>query len=404
MAKLTVRDIDFKGKRVLCRVDFNVPLEKGTQRVSDNLRIKSALPTIRYLLDGGAKLILMSHLGRPKGEVKAEYSLAPVRAELENLLSRSISFAPDCTSSETKAMAANLKEGEILLLENLRFHKGETKNEPQFAAELASLGDIFVNDAFGTAHRAHASTEGVPQILKNGVAGFLLEKELRFLIEELTAAKRPIVAVLGGAKVSGKIDVIHNLLDKVDSVIIGGGMVFTFYKALGYEIGNSLLEEDRIEMAAEIIDLFKTRGVELQLPVDILVADEFKNGSHTEVVSAGNMPMGKIGVDIGPQTIDQFTEIISKARTVIWNGPMGVFEIDDFAKGTREIAMAIGKLDKSKSLTIVGGGDSAAAVAAFDLADCFTHISTGGGASLELLEGKVLPGVAILDDELTKQD
>ena len=397
MPKLSVRNLSMKGRRVLCRVDFNVPLD-ALGRVTDNLRIRAALPTIRLMREAGARVILMSHLGRPKGGPEEKYSLKPVRAELASLLGCPVALAPDCTSEETKRMAQALQDGEVLLLENLRFHPGEEKNEPAFVAALAGLGDLYVNDAFGTAHRAHASTEGVARRLGGGAAGLLMEQELRFLHDELAAPRRPFVAVLGGAKVSGKIDVIRNLLDKVETVIVGGGMIFTFYKAMGLEIGRSLLEEDRVALAAEILELFRAQGVELLLPVDVVVAQAVAAGSPVRICPCEALPADGIGVDIGPASVEAIQRRLADAGTVIWNGPMGVFEIADFAAGTRAVAEAIGECTARGAVTVVGGGDSAAAVQAFGLGENFSHISTGGGASLELLEGKELPGVAALSE------
>jgi len=397
MAKLSVRDVELKGRRVLCRVDFNVPLD-AERRVTDNLRIRAALPTLRLMLEKGARLILMSHLGRPKGAPETKYSLAPVREELEKLLGRPVAFATDCVGDEALAQAMALRDGEVLLLENLRFHAGEEKNEESFTAALARLGEVYVNDAFGTAHRAHASTEGVARHLGGGAAGLLMEQELRYLHDELAHPRRPLVAVLGGAKVSGKIDVITHLMDKVDTVIVGGGMIFTFYKAMGLEIGRSLLEADRVEMAAEILERFRLRGVELLLPVDVVVASAVEAGATTQVCPREALPADGIGVDIGPETLALYRSRLRAAATVVWNGPMGVFEIADFAHGTRGVAEAIGEATALGASTVVGGGDSAAAVQAFGLEKAFSHISTGGGASLELLEGKALPGVVALSD------
>ncbi len=397
MAKLSVRDLDVRGRRVLCRVDFNVPLD-AEGKVTDNLRIRAALPTLKLLLEKGARLVLMSHLGRPKGAPEAKYSMAPVRGELEKLLGCGVAFANDCVGPEAEAMSLALQDGQVLLLENLRFHGGEEKNDAQFAARLAGLGEVYVNDAFGTAHRAHASTEGVARLLGGGAAGLLMEQELRYLHEELARPRRPFVAVLGGAKVSGKIDVLTHLMDKVDTVIVGGGMIFTFYKAMGLEIGRSLLEADRVEMAAEILERFRLRGVELLLPTDVVVASAVEAGAHTQICPVDAIPATGIGVDIGPRSVAQFQQRLGAASTVVWNGPMGVFEIPEFAHGTRAVAQAIGLATAKGAATVVGGGDSAAAVQAFGLEDAFSHISTGGGASLELLEGRVLPGVAALSE------
>jgi phosphoglycerate kinase len=393
----TLETLSVQDRRVLCRVDFNTPLDANKAEVADDLRIRAALPTLKFLLEKGARLILMSHLGRPKGKVNPDFSLEPVRRRLETLLELPVKLAPDCTSEETKSLCDNLKAGEVLLLENLRFHPGETANDPEFVAALAALGDVYVNDAFGTAHRAHASTEGVPRLLGGGAPGFLMQKELRFLIDGLKDAKRPLLAVLGGAKVSGKIDVLTHLADEVDAVIVGGGMMFTFYKALGLEIGSSLLEEDRIEMATELIALYKRKGVELLLPNDVLVADRFAPDAETRVVSRDDIPAGWIGVDIGPDSLKQFETVIAKAGTILWNGPMGVFEIEAFAAGTKGLASAMCRATEGGALSIVGGGDSAAAVKQFGLDGGFSHVSTGGGASLEILEGKQLPGVVALE-------
>lgn len=394
MAKKTVEDVNVKGKRVLVRVDFNVPLQDG--KVADDKRITAALPTVKYLLEHGAKVILCSHLGRPKGERKMEFSLAPVAERLKELLPGvRISFAPDCIGKETEKMAGELREGEILLLENLRFHKEEEKNDPDFARKLASLADIYVSDAFGTVHRAHASTAGVAQYLP-AVAGFLIGKELSVMGGALENPVRPFVAILGGAKVADKIGVITNLLNKCDTLIIGGGMAYTFFKALGYNIGNSLLDADSIELAKKLMLDADAKGVKMLLPVDTVVAREFKADAEYMTVDSDRIPDGYMGMDIGEKTAKLFGEEIRKAGTVIWNGPMGVFEFEAFAGGTRAVAKA---LAESGAVTIVGGGDSAAAVEQLGFADKMTHISTGGGASLEFLEGLELPGVACLLDK-----
>ena len=394
MAKKTVEDVNVKGKRVLVRVDFNVPLQDG--KVADDKRITAALPTVKYLLEHGAKVILCSHLGRPKGERKMEFSLAPVAERLKELLPGvRISFAPDCIGKETEKMAGDLREGEILLLENLRFHKEEEKNDPDFAKKLASLADIYVSDAFGTVHRAHASTAGVAQYLP-AVAGFLIGKELSVMGGALENPVRPFVAILGGAKVADKIGVITNLLNKCDTLIIGGGMAYTFFKALGYNIGNSLLDADSIELAKKLMLDADAKGVKMLLPVDTVVAREFKADAEYMTVDSDRIPDGYMGMDIGEKTAKLFGEEIRKAGTVVWNGPMGVFEFDAFAKGTVAVAEACAEC---KGTTIIGGGDSASAVKKLGYADKMTHISTGGGASLEFLEGKVLPGVAALDDK-----
>lgn len=394
MNKKTIEDIDVRGKKVLVRVDFNVPLDKE-QNITDDTRIRAALPTIKYLLDNNAKVILMSHLGRPKGEFKPEFSLAPVAKRLEELLNTKVTMAEDVIGESAKAAVDALKEGEVVLLENVRFHKEETKNDPEFAKALASFGEIYVNDAFGTAHRAHASTEGVARYLP-AVAGYLIKKELEVMGKALSDPERPFVAILGGAKVSDKIGVIENLIDKVDTLIIGGGMAYTFFKARGYEIGDSLLEEDKIDLARSLEEKAKAKGVKLLLPVDNVIAKEFKADAEHKVVSSEEIPAGWQGLDIGPKSCELFGEEIKKAKTVVWNGPMGVFEMPAFAKGTEAIARY---MSECQGTTIIGGGDSAAAVEQLGFADKMTHISTGGGASLEFLEGKELPGVAALNDK-----
>lgn len=391
MDRLTVKDIDVKNKKVLVRVDFNVPLD-DERNITDDTRIRAALPTIEYLLENGAAVILMSHLGRPKG-VDDALRLDPVAVRLQELLNRPVTKVDDCVGPEVEAAAAKLQPGDVLLLDNLRFHPEETANDPAFAKQLASLADVYVNDAFGAAHRAHASTAGVAEYLP-AVAGFLLAKEIEVLGAALENPERPFVAVLGGAKVSDKIGVIRNLLTKVDSLLIGGGMAYTFLKALGHEIGRSLLDEERIPLAKELMNEAKERGVKLVLPVDIVVADDFSNDANTQIVAADSIPSDWEGLDIGPKTRELYAEIIGGARTVIWNGPVGAFEMPAFSAGTRAIAEAMAK---SSATTIIGGGDSAAAVEQFGLADAMTHISTGGGASLEFLEGKELPGVVALN-------
>ncbi len=395
MNKKTVRDVDLAGKRVLVRVDFNVPLEGD--RVTDDTRVRAAIPTLRYILDQKPRaLILMSHLGRPKGEPKPEFSLRPVVPVLSALLGTDVAFAEDCVGPKAKEAAAALPEGGVLLLENTRFHAGETKNDPALSAELAELGDIYVNDAFGSAHRAHASTVGVTNHLP-AVAGFLMEKELQYLSSAIASPQRPFVAILGGAKVSDKIGVIEALLQKVDKLLIGGGMANTFFKAQGYGVGESLVEEEVLQTAAELLE---KSGERLYLPVDVVIADAFANDANTQVVSpADGVPAGWRILDIGPKTLEVFQKALEDARTVVWNGPMGVFEMDNFAKGTQEIAHILARLTEKGTATIIGGGDSAAAVQQAGLADKMTHISTGGGASLELLEGRVLPGVAALQDK-----
>ncbi len=394
MAKMTVQDVDVKGKRVLVRVDFNVPLEDG--KVADDKRITAAMPTIKYLLENKARIILCSHLGRPKGERNMAFSLAPVAKRLAELLpDTKITFAEDCVGKDAMDKAMALKDGEILLLENLRFHKEEEKNDPAFAKELASLAELYVSDAFGTVHRAHASTAGVAAYLP-AVAGFLIGKELGFMGSALENPVRPFVAILGGAKVSDKIGVIKNLLSKCDSLIIGGGMAYTFFKAKGYGIGTSLLDAESIDLAKELMEEAKTRGVKLLLPVDTVVGKEFAENTEYKSVASNEIPDGWMGLDIGEKSRAIFAEEIKKAKTVIWNGPMGVFEFPNFAKGTAAVAEACAECDGT---TIIGGGDSASAVKKLGYASKMSHISTGGGASLEFLEGKVLPGVAALNDK-----
>jgi phosphoglycerate kinase len=395
MSKKTLEDLQVSGKKVLVRVDFNVPLNKE-RKITDDTRIRAALPTIRYLLDQNAKVILMSHLGRPKGTgFEADFSMAPVAKRLGELLNMEIKAAEDVIGDSAKALVENIKEGEVVLLENLRFHKAETKNEPDFAKALASFGEIYINDAFGTAHRAHASTEGVAHYLP-AAAGYLLKKELEILGKALDNPDRPFVAILGGAKVSDKIGVIRNLITKVDTLVIGGGMAYTFFKAMGYEIGNSLLEEDKVELAYELLKQAEEKGVKLLLPVDTVVAAEFKADADHKVVLSSEMPAGWQGLDIGPESRKEFGEAIVNARLVVWNGPMGVFEMPAFAKGTEAIA---DYMSQCGGTTIIGGGDSAAAVEQLGYADKMTHISTGGGASLEFLEGIELPGVAALSEK-----
>jgi phosphoglycerate kinase len=393
MGKKTVRDIDLKKKRVLVRVDFNVPLKEG--KITDDTRITAALPTLTYILDQkGSCLVLMSHLGRPKKPDK-ENSLAPVAERLSELLGRKVSLAPDCIGAETEAVVKAMKPGDVVLLENVRFHPEEEKNDPEFARKLALLGDVYVNDAFGTAHRAHASTEGVAKILP-GVAGFLMEKEIKFLGGVFENPAKPFVAVIGGAKVSTKIAVLEALLPRVTTMIIAGGMTFTFSKAQGHSIGKSLIEQDFLPTATAFLDKARQAGVEVLFPVDHVVGAEFAETAKAEPVDGVDVPEGKMAMDIGPKTIALFRDRIVKAKTVIWNGPMGVFEFPEFSKGTQEIARAVADC---KGTTVVGGGDSVAAVNQFGLADRITHVSTGGGASLELLEGKQLPGVVALQDK-----
>ncbi len=393
MSKKTVRDIDLKGKRVIVRVDFNVPQDKGG-KITDNNRIVGALPTIQYLIDQSARVVLMSHLGRPKGEFNMKYSLAPAAERLSELLGRPVRMAKDVIGEDADRVVASLKEGEVCLLENLRFHKEEEKNDPEFARKLASYGDVYVNDAFGTAHRAHASTEGVAHYLP-AVSGFLIEKELKFLGSAVEEPERPFVAILGGAKVADKIGVINNLLEKVDALIIGGGMAYTFVKAQGGEIGTSLLDAERLDYALEMIAKAKEKGVKLLLPEDSVAADAYSNDANIQVVDSYHIPEGYMALDIGPKAQKAFAEAIRGAKTVVWNGPMGVSEMSNFASGTVAVAEAMAQSD---AVTIIGGGDSAAAVVQLGFADKMSHISTGGGASLEFLEGLELPGVAALND------
>lgn len=394
MNKKTVKDIDLKGKKVFVRCDFNVPMDEN-QNITDNTRIVAALPTIKYLLEQNCKIILASHLGRPKGEVKPEFSLKPVAKELSKLLGKDVIMANDVIGEDATSKAENLKEGEIMLLENVRFHREETDNDPEFAKKLASMAEIFVNDAFGTAHRAHASTTGIADYIP-GVAGFLIEKELKFLGNAINNPERPFVAILGGAKVSDKIGVIDSLLDKVDTLMIGGGMAYTFFKAQGYNVGNSLCEVEKTDLALEEMKKAKAKGVKLLLPIDTKIGKEFKPDTESKTVAWTEIPDEWEGFDIGEKTIEMFKKELQNAKTVIWNGPLGLFEFDQFAIGTNEIAKTLADLDAT---TIIGGGDSAAAVTKAGLADKMTHISTGGGASLEFLEGKKLPGIECLQDK-----
>lgn len=394
--KKTIRDIDLKGKRVLIRCDFNVPLDSN-QNITDDTRIRAALPTLEYLVTQGAKVVVMSHLGRPKGKAAAEFSLAPVAVRLAELLGKQVEFADSdvVVDDSVKEKVAALKDGDLLLLQNVRFRKEETDNEPGFAKELASLGDVFVQEAFGTAHRAHASTAGVADYLPC-VSGFLIEKEVKFLGSALQNPQRPFVAIMGGAKVGDKIKVIENLLTKVDTLIIGGGMSYTFYKAMGLEIGTSILDADNIDLAKMLLEKATSLNVKLLLPVDIVCADKFSNDAKYQTYSRDQIPSNMMGLDIGEETVKLYSEEIAKAKTVVWNGPMGVFEMENFAKGTKAIAEALATSDAT---TIIGGGDSAAAVEQFGLADKMSHISTGGGASLEFLEGKILPGISIIEEK-----
>ena len=396
MPKLSVADVELKGRRVLMRVDFNVPLSEDGRKVEDDARIAAALPTIEHVLKEGGKLILMSHLGRPKGQVRENLRLGPVAEKLSELLGRPVGMAPDCVGEEVEKLASSVAEGEALLLENLRFHKGETKNDAGFAEKLAGLGDVYLNDAFGTMHRAHASTEGVTKHFEQRAAGFLVAKELESFSRALDAPEKPFVAILGGAKVSDKIGVIENLLDKVDCLVIGGGMAYTFEKAQGHAIGASLVEDDKLDLARELLKKAKEKGGDVVLPVDHVAADAFRADARTKVVEVGQIPDGWQGLDIGPKTIEAFKAAIAGAKTVVWNGPVGVFEMEAFARGTYELARAVAE---SGAVSVIGGGDSARAVKEAGVADRMTHISTGGGASLELLEGRTLPGVAALTDK-----
>ncbi len=397
MNKKTLKDIDVRNKRVLVRCDFNVPLDEN-KNITDDIRITSSLPTINFLLDNGASVILMSHLGRPKGEANQKYSLLPVAKRLSELLGKQVIFA-ECdmiVDNNVKATASSLKSGDVMLLQNTRFRKEEEKNSEEFAKDLASLGDLYVNDAFGTAHRAHASNAGVCRYLPSAV-GFLVEKEIEVMGNALENPKRPLTAILGGAKVSDKIAVIENLLNIADNILVGGGMAYTFLKSMGYPIGTSLLEEERVELAKELIEKSKVKNVNLILPVDTVVAKEFKNDAEFCTVDSDKIPEGFMGLDIGEKTIEVFSKIIKESKTIIWNGPLGVFEMDNFAKGTNSIAEYIAK--NKEAVSIIGGGDSAAAIEKAGLADRITHISTGGGASLEFLEGKSLPGIEAVDNK-----
>ncbi|HCL4438993.1 TPA: phosphoglycerate kinase [Clostridium botulinum] len=394
--KKSIEDIDVKGKKVLVRCDFNVPLNEG--KITDENRLVGALPTIKYLMEKSAKIILCSHMGKPKGEPKKELSLLPVAKRLSEILNKEVIFADDdnVVGENAKKAVEDMKDGDVVLLQNTRYRKEETKNEEVFSKELASLADVFVNDAFGTAHRAHCSTVGVTNYLKEAACGYLIQKELKFLGNAVEKPERPFVAILGGAKVSDKINVINNLLDKVDTLIIGGGMGYTFLKAQGYTIGNSLVEEDKVEYSKEMIDKAKEKGVNLLLPIDNVVADKFDKDASPVVTEDQNIGEGYMGLDIGPKTAKIYSDAIKSAKTVVWNGPMGVFEFKSFANGTIEVAKAMADSD---AVTIIGGGDSAAAVNILGFGDKMTHISTGGGASLEFLEGKELPGIAALNDK-----
>ncbi|MCM3567463.1 phosphoglycerate kinase [Neobacillus mesonae] len=394
MNKKTLKDVDVKGKRVFCRVDFNVPMQEG--KITDETRIRAALPTIQYLIEQGAKVILASHLGRPKGKVVEEMRLTPVAARLSELLGKEVKKADEAFGDSVKALIDTMQEGDVLLLENVRFYPGEEKNDPELAQSFAELADLYVNDAFGAAHRAHASTEGIAHHLP-AVSGFLMEKELDVLGKALSNPERPFTAIIGGAKVKDKIGVIENLLELVDNLIIGGGLAYTFVKAQGFEIGKSLLEEDKIELAKSFMEKAKAKGVNFYMPVDVVVADDFSENANTNVVSIKEIPADWEALDIGPKTAAVYRDVIEKSKLVIWNGPMGVFEIDKFAQGTKAVAQALA--DAKDTYSVIGGGDSAAAVEKFGLADKMSHISTGGGASLEFMEGKALPGVVALNDK-----
>lgn len=395
LANLTAADLS--GKRVLVRVDFNVPLDEQGN-ITDDTRIRAALPTIQYLTSNGAKVLLTSHFGRPKGKVNDKMRLTPVAHRLSELLGQPVTKCDDCIGDEVAKAVAGMQNGQVALLENVRFYAEEETNDPEFAKQLASVADLYVNDAFGTAHRAHASTEGVTHYLKPAVAGFLIEKELQYLQSAIENPQRPLAAIVGGSKVSSKITVIETLLDKVDKLLIGGGMIFTFYKARGLSVGKSLVEDEFLDLAKTLEAKAKEKGVTLLLPTDVVVADAFSPDANTQTVSVEAIPDGWMGLDIGPESVKVFQEALADCKTVIWNGPMGVFEMEKFAKGTEAIARTLADLTKTGTSTIIGGGDSVAAVEKVGVADQMSHISTGGGASLELLEGKVLPGIAALDD------
>ena len=398
MSKLTIKDIDTAGKRVLVRVDFNAPLDAAGQ-ITDDTRIRAALPTIEHLLAQGAAVILMSHLGRPKGTPVAEMSLAPVAQALSKLLGREVEMAADCIGDKVASQAAGLVAGQVLLLENLRFHAAEEQNDASFARALAGLADLYVNDAFGAAHRAHASTEGVTRFIDTAVSGLLMEREVAYLDEALKNPQRPFIAILGGKKISGKIEVIEHLLDKVDVLLIGGGMSYTFFKAMGLQIGDSLLEEDRLDTAKNILAQAEAKAVEFLLPIDCVVADRFAVDAQTQVVARDAMPEGWEGMDIGPETRKLYADKVAGGGTVVWNGPLGVFEMQPFAQGTLQVAEALVAATGAGAMSIIGGGDTAAALTQAGLAEGMTHISTGGGASLECMGGRVLPGVEALADK-----
>ncbi|MEW4150155.1 phosphoglycerate kinase [Bacillus thuringiensis] len=394
MNKKSIRDVDLKGKRVFCRVDFNVPMKEG--KITDETRIRAALPTIQYLVEQGAKVILASHLGRPKGQAVEELRLTPVAARLGELLGKDVKKADDAFGPVAQEMVAAMNEGDVLVLENVRFYAGEEKNDAELAKEFAALADIFVNDAFGAAHRAHASTAGIADYLP-AVSGLLMEKELDVLGKALSNPERPFTAIIGGAKVKDKIGVIRHLLDKVDNLIIGGGLAYTFVKALGHEIGLSLCEDDKIELAKEFMQLAKEKGVNFYMPVDVVITEEFSETATTKIVGIDSIPSNWEGVDIGPKTREIYADVIKNSKLVVWNGPMGVFEMTPFAEGTKAVGQALA--DAEDTYSVIGGGDSAAAVEKFGMADKMSHISTGGGASLEFMEGKELPGVVCLNDK-----
>ncbi|MFO8029957.1 MAG: phosphoglycerate kinase [Cyclonatronaceae bacterium] len=397
MAKLSLKDLELKGKTVVMRVDFNVPLKNGV--IGDDNRIRQALPSINHVIDAGAKLVLLSHLGRPKGEPKPEFSLKPVANHLEDLVSCKVWFGEDCIGPKAEEAVSKASPGEIVLLENVRFHPGETKNDADFSKSLAAHGDVFVNDAFGSSHRAHSSVAGITEHLQPAAAGFLLQKEIDYLQESVENPKRPFVAVLGGAKVSDKIGVIENLITKVDTIIIGGGMTYTFYKAMDLPIGNSLLEEDKVDLAKSLLEKAKENKVEIMLPLDSVVGREFKEDTEHKTVPQDGIEDGWMALDIGPKSAELFGDEIKKAKTVIWNGPMGVFEMDAFAQGTFAVAGAMSSATENGAITIIGGGDSASAIKKAGLEEQVSHVSTGGGASLEYLEGKELPGITSLTDK-----
>lgn len=397
MDKMTLEDVQVEGKKVLMRVDFNVPIENG--KIGDDNRMVQALPSINYVIENGGKLILMSHLGRPGGEVDSSLSLRPVADHLQTLVDTKVYFAEDCIGDKAKNVIDQAKDGEIVLLENVRFHKGEKANDEEFCKQLAKHGDLFCNDAFGSSHRAHSSVAGVTRFLQPAVSGYLLEKEIKYLNDSINNPKKPFVAILGGAKVSDKIGVIENLLDKVDSILIGGGMTYTFYKAKGLPVGDSLVEDEKVDLAKELLKKAEEKGVNFVLPLDSIAAKEFKNDAEHKVVDEDGIEDGWMGVDIGPQTSFSFGNIIKNAKTVVWNGPMGVFEMPNYAEGTKAVAEALVEVTKLGATTIIGGGDSASAIKQAGLEDAVSHVSTGGGASLMFLEGKELPGVVALTDK-----